>query len=333
MKNYVIILGNGFTIDFINHLAKPYNVDVSNLFHYGENVPWPVDDRAGFLSYKHCPNLWNLGARPYIDVDSGLVLMEDIITCANISKDTKRENYNKIYLKAYKELAQYLNTLFIHYDNMVNIKTLYKNLKKWEWIKFLRKLNLDSSINKIHIITFNYDIWLERILEIIKAKFDIAGFTDNNYKFQLYKPHGSISFNSKITKEKDAYSIDYSFDVVDDDVDAFNIKYDNITSLGSIIALIPPAGDSNRMNFKWSKTINDKIKSSISEIKAEDELIICGVSYWHVDRTEFDHIIANIPPNISNVLMLNPNPPRALNAVLTTYFDNVINYTSCECLK
>lgn len=68
MKNTFIILGNGFTIDFL----KQYNtflkekglenvhIDVQNLFRYGEVIGAPWDEKPGFLSYKTCPALWTL---------------------------------------------------------------------------------------------------------------------------------------------------------------------------------------------------------------------------------------------------------------------------------
>ncbi len=61
MKDLFIILGNGFSIDFLNHLKtnlpQASDISLSNLFENGELVPWPGDNSAGFLSYKHCPNL------------------------------------------------------------------------------------------------------------------------------------------------------------------------------------------------------------------------------------------------------------------------------------
>lgn len=70
----------------------------------------------------------------------------------------------------------------------------------------------------------------------------------------------------------------------------------------------------------------------IKDITINDELVICGISYWHVDRLELDHILGKIPIDVSDVSVFNPSPPRALNAILTTFFNNVVNYSKCECL-
>src|SRR5690606_13478007 len=84
MKNIYIILGNGFTLDFLNSIGKLDEINARNLFKNGEKVPWPGNNQSGFLSYKYCPNLWNLGARPNSDSNQTIELIEDIITCANI---------------------------------------------------------------------------------------------------------------------------------------------------------------------------------------------------------------------------------------------------------
>lgn len=53
MSNLFIILGNGFTIDFLDHFYQSHpsfgtNIDVSNLFANGDkiNAPW----RSGMFS-------------------------------------------------------------------------------------------------------------------------------------------------------------------------------------------------------------------------------------------------------------------------------------------
>ncbi len=68
MKSVFIILGNGFTIDFLkkyneflgNKNRQSVHIDVQNLFRYGEVIGTPWDDKPGFLSYKVCPALWTL---------------------------------------------------------------------------------------------------------------------------------------------------------------------------------------------------------------------------------------------------------------------------------
>lgn len=331
MEKKFIILGNGFTIDFINFLKLESEIDVRNLFRNGDKVPWPGDNKAGFLSFKHCPNLWNLGARPNLDDKTSIEIIEDIITCANVFQKNNRED-NNIYIKAYKELASYLYALFNYYDSILT--DLKKDrINSWSWSKYFKKLQNDSSIEKVYIINFNYDIWLEKVLNTLSIPFDIVGFEETNKKFKIFKPHGSISFIHNVRKVKEDFKIDYDIDSNDGSIGEFKITYKDLDSLNKINAIIPPAGDSHRLDFKWALEIRAQAKKAAEQIKENDELIFSGISYWHVDRLEIDSILTSISPKISNVKVYNPNPPRVLNAVMTTLFKNVIFYSDSKCLN
>ncbi|MCD0466499.1 SIR2 family protein [Flavobacterium sp. ENC] len=328
-KNYFILLGNGFTIDLINHLKNKIDcgINVSNLFSNGELVPWPGNDKPGFLSYRYCPNLWTLGARPNMSNEDAINLIEDIITCANILHKNNKKSQN-IYIKAYKELGTYLQALFVYYNKQININTV--DFSDWPWFKFLNDLYNSSEVEKIHIVTLNYDIWLERVFKKINIHFDIASIDENDNKIKIYKPHGSISFSHRVKKEKEAFEIRYDTDSNDGEISEFTIEYDNINALNSVNAIIPPAGDSSRLDFKWAKEIRDSAKEVAKSLNKNDELIICGLSYWHVDRLEIDSILTSINPEIEEVKIINPYTPKVFNAIITTLFDKVIFYNNSK---
>jgi hypothetical protein len=328
-KNYYILLGNGFTIDLINHLKNKIDcgINVSNLFSNGELVPWPGNDKPGFLSYRYCPNLWILGARPNMSNDDAINLIEDIITCANILHKNNKKSQN-IYIKAYKELGTYLQALFVYYNKQININTV--DFSDWPWFKFLNDLYNSSEVEKIHIVTLNYDIWLERVFKKNNIHFDIASIDENDNKIKIYKPHGSISFSHRVKKEKEAFEIRYDTDSNDGEISEFSIEYDNINALNSVNAIIPPAGDSSRLDFKWAKEIRDNAKEVAKSLNKNDELIICGLSYWHVDRLEIDSILTSINPEIEEVKVINPYTPKVFNAIITTLFDKVIFYNNSK---
>ena len=329
--NVCILLGNGFTIDFSKFIKNPF-MDVTNLFSKGDRVPWPGDNIPGFLSYKHCPNLWNLGVHSDIDSERGIAITEDIISCANMQNENHKTQTttSKIYLRAYKELVQYLLALFIYYNGLISDEKL-KGAKKWKWIKYIKKLYDKTDVEHIFIITLNYDIWLERLLKQLGIDFNIAGFENrNDKKIQIFKPHGSISFQSKSQNDPIAYDINYSFDLLNDSPDQFDIRYENLTCLGMLNAMVPPAGDSRRWHGLWASKVRKEIENALQIMNENDEIIICGISYWHVDRAEIDGYLTKIPSSISNVMVINPAQPHSFNAVLTTYFDNVINFTSID---
>lgn len=58
MKHAFIILGNGFTIDFLQHYAEMVDfrindsVDVCNLFRLGDTISSPWDAKPGFYRIR-----------------------------------------------------------------------------------------------------------------------------------------------------------------------------------------------------------------------------------------------------------------------------------------
>lgn len=332
MKNYYLILGNGFTIDFLSSIKGLSEglIDVSNLFKNGELVPWPGNNKPGFLSYRHCPNLWTLGARPNMKKEDCVELIEDVITCANILNKNSRSTSN-IYIKAYKELVTYLKALFIYYDKLIDVPNT--DVANWGWAKFIKELYHDPNVAKIHIVTFNYDIWLERILKKLSLDFSVSNFENADRKIVVYKPHGSISFSYLTKRDQEAFEINYTTDSNDGELKEFELCYENLTALNTINAIIPPAGDSNRLDFKWAKEIRDTAKDVAKQLNEKDELIVCGMSYWHVDRLEIDSILTSVNPKLEDIKVINPNPPKVFNAIITTLFDKVIFFNDSTPLK
>lgn len=333
-KNLFLILGNGFTIDLLTQLEKS-NIDTINLFSKGDTVVWPDgSNECGFLSYKHCPSLWNLGAKPYMNNDEAIELIEDIITCANMvaSSNVVMQESN-IYLDAYYELVAYLKHLFIQYNKQVDDAELTSSkIRSWGWYDLIQKAYDSSEYQKIIIITYNYDIFLERILKLNHLNFTIQGLEDTNHKIILIKPHGSISFSHRNKNENSTFAIRKTKDMYESTLDDFHVSYENLSDNYLINALIPPAGDSSRLIYKWADQLRELVKKQVSCIEENDKVIISGLSYWHVDRKEIDEILTFLAPKSPATYMVNPHPPRALNAVLTCVLPNHIIYTSSEFL-
>lgn len=330
-------MGNGFTIDLLNFLKKDDVINVKNLFKNGDKVPWLGDDEPGFLSYKRCPNLWNLGVRPNsMDDGKAIKIIEDIITCANIyaysKKNSGEVNSENIYIRAYKELSSYLRYLFIYYNDLVSDNELCSNLKEWGWYKYFNKIkNQLKSYEKIDIITYNYDIFLERLLINLDIKFNITGFERNDAIINVIKPHGSISFIGKKLIDNSSFKINYKRDLMDGEIKDMKINYDEIKVNSPINAIIPPAGDSNRFALAWAKQLKDFAIEAAKEIISGDDVLICGISYWHVDRMELDEIFLSLNPDV-NIKQINPFPSDTLNAVISSVFENFLVYSNSDIL-
>ncbi|MDP5459604.1 hypothetical protein [Alishewanella sp. SMS8] len=338
-KKLFIVLGNGFTVDFLNHIKRKEDIDVINLFRRGAEVPWPTTRMPGFLSFKHCPHLWNLGARPNMDADSAMQLIEDIITCVNVYASKEKRNPvgsdyrpNDIYIYAYKELLQYLKHLFIFYNK--KIEEIPDSVEDWPWFQFLKYANDSEFYSEIVIVTYNYDIWLERIFQKFNIPFNVGkiGISNPDVKINILKPHGSISFTHHKKMDKDSYFIKLDNELLDGSAEDFTVSYNNLDDNFLVSALIPPAGESSRFNHTWAAQIREFAKEKATYLGSEDEMIICGLSYWHVDRAELDELIVSSDP-LLNVTMINPNPKRTINAVLTSIFSNFVAYSGSDTLK
>lgn len=344
MANLLLILGNGFTIDFINHIGREADIDVKNLFRLGHTVTIPDTKTFGFLSHKYCPNLWLLGARPNIEQDAGMAIIEEIITCSNMlfdylnhcTPDNERmklleKDNQSVFIKAYSELTAYLRHLFISYNEKINDDELQKLITEnsWGWLHLLR--NERKKYEQIHVITYNYDIWLERILEKMGIDYSICGCTESGASVNIVKPHGSISFVPH-SGQNTMYEINYLIDTSGIDMDRIEVKNVELDKYDKSY-LIPPAGDSPRQEQNvWSKRLRKCAVDAVKSLGDNDDVIICGMSYWHVDRKELDELLINMNQNV-NLTIVNPSLPRDLNAVLVTLFKNYITLTSSDLLR
>lgn len=323
-------------------------IDLSNLFRFGHAVKFPSDKRPGFLSHKHCPSLWSLGAKLFNSSDGSMSLIEEIITCANMVfdfldidvNDGKRseklafleKDRQSIYIRAYSELISYIRHLFIYYDNKISnedLRQLIMSSNMWGWKTFFEKAA--NFYDKITVTTYNYDIWLERILSTMELGYNVFPFSNvPNCKFEIIKPHGSIDFVAK-NDSKQMFSINYNVDLTPISIESIEQARNSYEEYAKSI-IIPPAGDSLRNSpATWAGSLRLKAKEIASTMAEDDDVVICGMSYWHVDRRELDELLVNLHPKI-NVTLVNPSPPKDLNAVLLSLFDSYIVFTSSHML-
>ncbi|WP_261845881.1 hypothetical protein [Pectobacterium carotovorum] len=94
-KRVGIMLGNGFTIDLVDHIKKSDQIEPSDLFKYGDIVKWPATGEPGFLSARYCPNLWRLGARPGLNRSTSYNIIEELITVINLYATLPPETIKK----------------------------------------------------------------------------------------------------------------------------------------------------------------------------------------------------------------------------------------------
>lgn len=339
-KKINIILGNGFSIDFINFYSsidsKAKKINLSNLFVDGAHLKWPLDNRPGFLSFRNTPSLWSIGARPGMSASDSMALIEKVVTCANVyslrSPSEIRDGNGNGFLHAYKELVYYLKYLFVHYNSLIS--DINEKVIEWPWASFLKKASLNPDVDEINIVTYNYDIWLERVLLKLGIDFEIPLIGNKNplAKIKIIKPHGSISFLHKQKLDISSFSINYKNFTNDCSISDIIVDYDDMGRHCLVNFLTPPAGEMQRANQSWAKSVLQEASNKFGESNSSDLAIICGLSYWHVDRSELDNLINRFDSNI-DLIHLNPYPSQTLDAVLNSLFQRYIQLGSAEVLE
>ena len=285
-------MGNGFSIDFMKFYSsldgKAKNINLSNLFVDGAKLKWPLDKKPGFLSFRNTPNLWSIGARPGMSAEESIKLIEKVVTCANVyslrNQSEIKEGDANGFLHAYKEFVYYLKYLFVYYDSLIG--DIDAHIDQWHWSKFLQKASMDPNIEEITIVTYNYDVWLERVLLKLGIKFEIPliGDKDPSAKIKIIKPHGSVSFLHKKTLDLSSFSINYKNFTNDCSISDIVVDYSNMDRHCLVNFLTPPAGEMHRSNQSWAKSVLNEAIKKFENSKKDDLAIICGLSYWHVDR-------------------------------------------------
>lgn len=336
-KTVLLVLGNGFTIDFLQSIVgESSQIDVSNLFKNGDLVPWHNEMGIGYLSFKHCKMLWTLGIRPTLDAANARDFFEQIISCANFfftnMQESQNSENNNLYLEAYLELVRYLKCLFIYYDSLVDIAKpiAKKKLRNWEWSEIIKSLYQDRDVDRILIVTYNYDIFVERLLSELRIPFFIKPFPARENKHRsdskiiLYKPHGSISFSYKIQSPDTQFRTTPPYPITTVELKDFSIctEKGRMTTMDTFIAIVPPSGDSLRLNYRWAEQIQTAIQEDVKSLGENTSVIINGLSYWHVDRLEVDKILLNLSPNVRDIVYVDPYPSKVLTAVLGSKFAN-----------
>ena len=350
-KKIFIILGNGFSIDWIKEIQhstftelkkRVEQISLSNLFKYGDRVSSPMDKRNSFLSYCTTPTLWELGARPGDNSEISRII-EEVSCCANMyieyGIDHKLgERFSAgatlpIYLEGYKELIAYLRALFIWYDSLISdsdIKELIKS-SSWGWLKLIDKFKEYDSVT---VVSYNYDLWFERLLSSLGVDFFYSGIQpERPDAVEIIKPHGSINYIfDPILPDKDSL-IRYALDknIYNTLSDVRIVKDDLNTALDYRGPLITPGGDSTRLMSEgsWANELRRAAEQNAKRLREDDLVIMCGISYWHEDRKELDQLLLSICET-SRLIVINPHVSRDFNAALMCSFPKYMNLISSK---
>ena len=325
---FVFVLGNGFSIDLIKlmekeHLLQTGLIDLENLFAEGDSFSIS-SCQQGYLS--HCNSLKAQGVSTAISKEESKKLIDKFITSYNIYARWRTNNPDQLvrmgignkYIELYNELIDYLKKLFLHYNQLVSDDALQKLVQdeKVPVISLIKKAI--ASHEHIKIITYNYDVFLERLLDVAKIPYVISGFEEVRQNIEIFKPHGSISFDVKCARK---YSI---WEGLSLNISCLKVTK-NLNGNYDLCAIIPPYGDANLSTYNWCRSIRDNIlRLKLSNC---DKIILFGISYGEIDRPEIDSILLKAQEE-TGIWYINPKPSEQLCFILESLFKNYNHYDS-----
>ena len=318
------IIGNGFSINCVKKLEEwdflPVNaIDLSNLFSKGDSVPLEAIDGC-YLSKRQCPHLWALGARSTIDSKFSAKIINNIISSYVLylkkcdyrnkfsTQEASRPAFDKTHesVQTYYELNCYLKMLFIFYDKMLQKALRKLDKKSIDDFPIIKGIKAGDTI-----VSYNYDILLERLLEIAEVEYRYILKEDDasSDHVNIFKPHGSINFETKI-------DIPNIYDLKPDQIDIV----DTLQRDGRHSLIIPPTGFVVGQEGSWVRSIRECL-SKILINNVPDKSYIFGLSYDVVDREEINEILCCLNKNTTQIFYINPHPSPSLDYIITQHFD------------
>lgn len=331
----LLVAGNGLSISMLRRHPVE-TVDLTNLFAKGGDVTWPANNRPGFLSYEHCPNLWALGARQTVSTQTAYDVIEQTITAVNACCLADPSSLDEgIYIRAYKELVAYLRYLFVHYDTELQDAHFFNAPEIYEPLDWLLDAVVEPTVASINIVSFNYDALLERCFREKAVPFSVPLLADvPGSKVRIHKPHGSITFCGKKPIDKAAFTINYAGGsaFTEGAIKELEVRYDGLDGHYPLLGMLPPAGESERYKHRWIRQIWDEALTAARSLESDDLVVLYGLSYWHVDRKEIDLLLGNVSRR-ARVISINPNPSSHFEAVCCSLFKSYQSYATSKQLK
>lgn len=207
-----------------------------------------------------------------------------------------RLNY---FNRVIQDVEHYIVMAFCNYQKYV--ENIRNSLTEWEWIKYFQKNRNSIKV----IVSLNYDLLIETILDDLNIKYYQVGVQENNGGIAIFKPHGSINYIEQgiVVEGKSALTYPLSNCIRRNNTNIKIIPDNDLLMPREEVDIVSPTQYSDIRVFDWVKYGYKYLE----EIKGDiDTVVISGVSYWECDREEINEMIANINPE-STIININPD--------------------------
>ena len=298
MPNSVLLIGNGFSIDYVDYILPDSQIDLRQL------APPPswVDQKVGCIAgtdreaplwsgdrYPMLFKSWDAyqKAEPSASFHDYCSFLASERAYASSSGEVAASSLSVFGGSSRLQLRQYLWRLFCAYDERArdHMRVELTHFLEWRYSWLINQLLNQGSLL---VISYNYDVFLEHTLASLGANFvvptsNFARYVElpNSRRVCIFKPHGSISIaNQGIAGcEGDANWFVGSCDVSG----ATHVRYPPGKSLPALPGVVPPGHDLDHEAYfgqQMQRAIHDAIGSS-------DLFVTVGFSASGADEKEF----------------------------------------------
>ncbi len=295
MQRIGMLIGNGLTIAACQHFSnklKDYNTH--HFFDWEVYTPGESDvlflNRLPYLQ-KYLLYLESLNEN----------WQDDFAKVKNIIKHI---NNNKNKEDPYILLTELQHFIAIAFSTFQQ-KFINCNLQNWYWTNWFLKHKDEIEF----IISFNYDLVLENLLDYCNIDYQRIGVRNERSGKYIFKPHGSIDYEIIDQNNKKVY-IHYPINeaITRNNLPVKSLAVNNLLKPRKEVDIVLPDEHSKQINYCWVKPGYDYFK--FNKIKFT-HFYMLGHSYSKCDRPEVDFILDHLNPDLA-LIILNPNPTEAL---------------------
>ena len=336
-RDILLIVGNGLTIDTLQRSKFDKEFDCKKIFSW--DVKCPSNPNKKFFQYKFLPDIRkyyksvldtrktfknhfenSFGFNDFDVIEVSLSYFDKIYWKSEIDycKDKfSRLNYIQNYsnpgintllrekIKYEIQFEHFINQAYVLLQNTIENGNIFNKLET----NFMTWIDRYKS-NVALIISYNYDLTLENILEVLGIRFYRLGTADINYDngIPIWKPHGSIDFYQKVWVKRILYPLKSSWYRNYSDKTDILPKNDWMMPRNQV-DIVLPTQKSDTFCYSFNISGWDRFNQQKNGIS---EIFYYGLSYDYPDRNEIDGLLS-----ISKkwkIRIINPSPPGAFIA-------------------
>ena len=283
MKKFGLLVGNEFTLDFIEpkgfHSSRPLKNFNSSKIKYQSDFMNHLSEIQKLQSNR------NLNDFEAIEnyVEKFKEIEEEYYSLPLHKKSAYVED--PIYDIASKRHLQLRRFLAMAYS-VLQREIDKQDMSDWKWAAWLLRNNANLSF----AISLNYDLTLENALTASNSHYYRVGTNEFPKAIPIIKPHGSIDFDlpNLIGENIDPWKVSAHLN----DMQRVEVipKADWLTPRMEADIIVPSLHNV-QSHLSW---VEEMFEQYSTAAKSLDALVIVGCSYWGVDRPEIDLMLSQL---------------------------------------